>query len=135
MGDQFALMEAVIALAVALRRFSFRMVPGHDPGMTTGDDRARQHPSGHQIWGACGGTWCWLPHARPCLCPGRLHGTAVRRYAPAPAVCIKASSCQTQRFACCAGATIHTLNGLYMYITQRNGAAAPAEGLEAVAAA
>ena len=36
MGDQFALMEAVISLAVALRRFDFRMVPGHDPGMTTG---------------------------------------------------------------------------------------------------
>lgn len=37
MGDQFALMEAVISLAVALRRFDFRMVPGHDPGMTTGN--------------------------------------------------------------------------------------------------
>lgn len=36
MGDQFALMEAVVALAVVLRRFSFRAVPGADPGMTTG---------------------------------------------------------------------------------------------------
>ena len=35
-GDQFAMMEAVIALAVILRRFSFSLAPGHDPGMTTG---------------------------------------------------------------------------------------------------
>ena len=36
MGDQFALMEAVIALAVVLKRFDFRMVPDQDIGMTTG---------------------------------------------------------------------------------------------------
>lgn len=36
MGDQFALMEAVVALAVALKRFDFAPQPGHDPGMTTG---------------------------------------------------------------------------------------------------
>lgn len=36
MGDQFALMEAVIALAVLLRRFDFALVPGQDIGMTTG---------------------------------------------------------------------------------------------------
>lgn len=35
-GDQFALMEGVIALAVVLKRFTFRAVPGADPGMTTG---------------------------------------------------------------------------------------------------
>ncbi|CAL5220979.1 g3089 [Coccomyxa viridis] len=35
-GDQFALMEAVIALAVLLKRFDFRMVPNQDIGMTTG---------------------------------------------------------------------------------------------------
>lgn len=35
-GDQFALMEAVIALAVLLKRFDFRMVPDQDIGMTTG---------------------------------------------------------------------------------------------------
>ena len=35
-GDQFALMEAVVALALALQRYEFRMVPGFDPGMTTG---------------------------------------------------------------------------------------------------
>lgn len=35
-GDQFATMEAVIALAVVLRRYSFALSPGHDPGMTTG---------------------------------------------------------------------------------------------------
>ena len=35
-GDQFALMEAVVTLAVALKQFNFSMVPGHDPGMTTG---------------------------------------------------------------------------------------------------
>ena len=35
-GDQFALMEAVIALAVVLKRFDFRMVPDQDIGMTTG---------------------------------------------------------------------------------------------------
>jgi len=35
----------------------------------------------------------------------------------------------------CAGATIHTQNGLYMYIKQRNAAAVAAEGLQAVAAA
>lgn len=36
-GDQFALMEAVVALALALQRYEFRMVPGFDPGMTTGE--------------------------------------------------------------------------------------------------
>ena len=35
-GDQFALMEAVFALAVILQQYDFTMVPGHDPGMTTG---------------------------------------------------------------------------------------------------
>ncbi|KAL4446664.1 hypothetical protein ABPG77_007908 [Micractinium sp. CCAP 211/92] len=35
-GDQFALMEAVVALAVALKRYDFTPQPGHDPGMTTG---------------------------------------------------------------------------------------------------
>lgn len=35
-GDQFALMEAVVALAVAIKQFDFRPQPGHDPGMTTG---------------------------------------------------------------------------------------------------
>ncbi|PSC76848.1 carotene epsilon-chloroplastic [Micractinium conductrix] len=35
-GDQFALMEAVAALAVVLKRFDFSPQPGHDPGMTTG---------------------------------------------------------------------------------------------------
>ncbi|GBF92856.1 cytochrome P450 chloroplastic [Raphidocelis subcapitata] len=35
-GDQFALMEAVTALAVLLRRFDFRMVPGQKINMTTG---------------------------------------------------------------------------------------------------
>ena len=39
-GDQFALMEAVVALAVVLRRFTFRAKPGHDPGMTTGASRS-----------------------------------------------------------------------------------------------
>ena len=36
MGDQVALMEAVIALAVLLKRFDFHMVPDQDIGMTTG---------------------------------------------------------------------------------------------------
>ena len=36
MGDQFALMEAVIALAVLLKRFDFKIVPDQDVGMTTG---------------------------------------------------------------------------------------------------
>ena len=35
-GDQFALMEAVTALAVVLKEFEFKSKPGHDPGMTTG---------------------------------------------------------------------------------------------------
>lgn len=35
-GDQFALMEAVVALAVVLKRFTFKAVPGHEVGMTTG---------------------------------------------------------------------------------------------------
>jgi carotene epsilon-monooxygenase len=35
-GDQFALMEAVVSLAVVLRRFDFALVPGQDVGMTTG---------------------------------------------------------------------------------------------------
>ena len=36
MGDQFALMEAVVALAVLLKRFEFKLVPDQDIGMTTG---------------------------------------------------------------------------------------------------
>lgn len=35
-GDQFALMEAVVTLATALKEYEFDMVPGFDPGMTTG---------------------------------------------------------------------------------------------------
>ncbi|PRW34039.1 carotene epsilon- chloroplastic isoform A [Chlorella sorokiniana] len=35
-GDQFALMEAVVALAVILKEYDFAPKPGHDPGMTTG---------------------------------------------------------------------------------------------------
>lgn len=35
-GDQFALMEAVTALAVTLKRYDFSMVPGFEPGLTTG---------------------------------------------------------------------------------------------------
>jgi carotenoid epsilon hydroxylase len=35
-GDQFALMEAVVALAVMMKRFNITMVPDQDPGMTTG---------------------------------------------------------------------------------------------------
>ena len=36
MGDQFALMEAVVALAVMLKRFDVEMVPDQDIGLTTG---------------------------------------------------------------------------------------------------
>lgn len=36
LGDQFALMEAVIALAMMLRRFNFTPKEGHEPGMATG---------------------------------------------------------------------------------------------------
>jgi carotene epsilon-monooxygenase len=35
-GDQFALMEAVVALAVTLKRFDFELVPGQRINMTTG---------------------------------------------------------------------------------------------------
>ena len=35
-GDQFALMEAVTALAVVVKAYSFKMKPGFEPGMTTG---------------------------------------------------------------------------------------------------
>eukprot|EP00803_Ostreobium_quekettii_P005980 evm.model.scf_345.2 EVM.evm.TU.scf_345.2 scf_345:33857-40216(+) len=35
-GDQFALMEAVVALAVILREFDFSIVPDQEIGMTTG---------------------------------------------------------------------------------------------------
>lgn len=35
-GDQFALMEAVVALAVLLKRFEFELVPGQTISMTTG---------------------------------------------------------------------------------------------------
>ena len=34
-GDQFALLEAVTALAVLISRYDFAAVPGADPGMTT----------------------------------------------------------------------------------------------------
>ena len=36
MGDQFALMEAVVALAVLLKEYDLAPKPGFDPGMTTG---------------------------------------------------------------------------------------------------
>jgi hypothetical protein len=32
-------MEAVVTLATALKEYEFDMVPGFDPGMTTGDPR------------------------------------------------------------------------------------------------
>ncbi len=35
-GDQFALMEAVIAMAVLLKRFDFALVPNQTISMTTG---------------------------------------------------------------------------------------------------
>ena len=36
MGDQFAMMEAVVSLAVVLKQFEFNLVAGQDIGMTTG---------------------------------------------------------------------------------------------------
>lgn len=35
-GDQFALMEAVVSLSVLLREFDFSLVPNQKIGMTTG---------------------------------------------------------------------------------------------------
>jgi len=35
-GDQFALMEAVVVLAVLLKKYSFELVPGREVGVTTG---------------------------------------------------------------------------------------------------
>jgi len=35
-GDQFALLEAVIGLTTMLREYDFEMVPGFEPGLTTG---------------------------------------------------------------------------------------------------
>ena len=35
-GDQFAMMEAVIALALIVRAFDFRLVPNQTIGLTTG---------------------------------------------------------------------------------------------------
>ena len=35
-GDQFALMEAQVIMAMMLRRFSFELVPGREIGLTTG---------------------------------------------------------------------------------------------------
>jgi len=35
-GDQFALMEAVVALAIVLKKFDFRLKEDHEIGMTTG---------------------------------------------------------------------------------------------------
>jgi carotenoid epsilon hydroxylase len=35
-GDQFALMEAVVALAVLMKRYNIKLVPDQDIGMTTG---------------------------------------------------------------------------------------------------
>lgn len=59
-GDQFALMEAVVSLAIIIRRFDFSLVPGKEIGLTT-------------------------------------------------------------------GATIHTQNGLYMYVNRREGAGADSQ--------
>ena len=36
MGDQFALMEAIIAVAVVLQQFDVELTPGQQIGMTTG---------------------------------------------------------------------------------------------------
>ena len=36
MGDQFALMEAVVALAVVLKEYTFKLKEDQDIGMTTG---------------------------------------------------------------------------------------------------
>jgi carotene epsilon-monooxygenase len=35
-GDQFALMEAVVVLAVLLKKYDFELVPGREIGITTG---------------------------------------------------------------------------------------------------
>jgi hypothetical protein len=35
-GDQFALLESVVALAKLFQRFDFELVPNQDIGMTTG---------------------------------------------------------------------------------------------------
>ena len=35
-GEQFALMEAVVGLAVIIKSFDFELVPGFEPGLTTG---------------------------------------------------------------------------------------------------
>lgn len=35
-GDQFALLEAIVALTVFVQRFNFELIPGQDIGMTTG---------------------------------------------------------------------------------------------------
>lgn len=35
-GDQFAMMEAVLTLGIVLREFNFSLVPNQDIGLTTG---------------------------------------------------------------------------------------------------
>lgn len=35
-GDQFALLESIVALAIFLRHFNFELVPDQNIGMTTG---------------------------------------------------------------------------------------------------
>jgi carotene epsilon-monooxygenase len=35
-GDQFALLEAAVAMSVVLKEFNFNLVPGQDIQMTTG---------------------------------------------------------------------------------------------------
>ena len=36
MGDQFAMLEATVALAILLQRLNFQLVPNQTIGMTTG---------------------------------------------------------------------------------------------------
>jgi hypothetical protein len=53
-GDQFALFEALVALAVLLRRYDFSLAPGKpEVGMTTGEQQGGEVVSRRQQGVAC----------------------------------------------------------------------------------
>jgi hypothetical protein len=117
-GDQFALFETLVALAVFARRYDFSLAPGKpEVGMTTG-------------------AYAWCVQRQVCqwrvwrcvLCVGGPGG-----------VCRETSTAQS--VLCClrrslnAGATIHTVAGLWMNVKRRVPPPAAAGGAAAAAAA
>ena len=111
-GDQFALLEAVTAAAMIVRRFDF--------------ERAPDKPPGAGVWQAC---WCSTAVPGPvqlvaarctCFCMDRLP-TLLLCSLPPPAVGMTT------------GATIHTTNGLWLVLKPRQQQPKPQPAVAAAA--